>query len=179
MLSMNDNGEMKPVGMDLHEAKLHVSEQDAEAFHQSRSLYVSYDTGHGTRGCGDEMTKHQGEATARDDDGTQDSVMATGSLRKRTKPKNESSCKGTKRQLEGTLFIIGGDDGGTDDKRKAAPRTPTRGPTRWQLDLVSRCEQARQQAIIRDAEATVRDNDGTEHSVDATSHDGEGTHHQR
>jgi len=75
--SMSDDDEMQAIGMDLDEAKLHVSEQDADAFHQSRSLYVSYDTCHGNRGGGDEMSKDQDEATDRVDDGFFDSVMAT------------------------------------------------------------------------------------------------------
>ena len=97
LLFLSDDGEMQPGGMGLNEASLHVSEEDAEAFHQfldearlhvserdadafhqSRSLYVSYDTCHGTRGGGDEMSTDQDEATVRDDDVFIDSVMATG-----------------------------------------------------------------------------------------------------
>ena len=191
MLSMSDDDEMQPGGMDLAEARLHVSEQDA--FHQSRSLYVSYDTGHGTRGGGDEMpkdqdeatardddgffdsvmatgtchgtrgggghmTKHQATAIARDDDGFFDSVMATGSLRERTKSKTVSIRTGTKRPLEGTIFILDDNDDGTDHKRQAAPRTTTSGPTRWRKGLLTRCEDSRRYPIIQLAEATARDN---------------------
>ena len=172
--SISDDEEMQPIGMvldeaSLHvseedaeafhqfldEARLHVSEQDADAFHQSRSLYVSHDTCHGTRGGGDQMTKHQAAAPVRDDVGFFDSVTATGSLRKLSKPKNESIRTGTKRRLEGTVFIIGDYENGTVHKRQAAPRTSTSGPTRWRKGLVSRCAEARQQAITRGAEATA------------------------
>ena len=61
------------------------------------------------------MTKHQATATARDDDGFFDSVMATGSLRKLTKPKNESIRTGTKRPLEGTRSQA---TGGTTDEHE-------------------------------------------------------------
>jgi hypothetical protein len=63
--------------MDLEEAKLLVSEDEADDFHQSRSLYVSCDTSHGNLIGGDEMSKDHDEATARIDDGFFDSVMAT------------------------------------------------------------------------------------------------------
>lgn len=75
---ITDDDEMQAIGMDLEEAKLLVSEQDAEYFHQSRSLYVSCDTSHGNLIGGNEMSKDHDEATARIDDGFFDSVMATG-----------------------------------------------------------------------------------------------------
>ena len=187
--SMSDDDEMQAIGMDLDEAKLHVSEQDADDFHQSRSLYVSYDTCHGNRIGGDEMskdqeeataciddgffdsvmatgtchgicggrdqrTKHQAAASAFDDDGFFDSVMATGSLSKLPKPKNEPIRSGTKRPLQRTL-TIGDYEDGTDHKRQAASRTSTSGPFRWRKDLVARCLEARQQAIIREAGTTA------------------------
>ena len=47
---------------------------------------------------------------------------------------------------------ISRDDAGTQHTaRLTAPRMPPRGPTRWQLDLVRRCEEAKQQALIREA----------------------------
>ncbi len=100
------------------------------------------------------MTKHQAAAPASDDDGFFDSVMATGSLSKLTKPKNEPIRTGTKRPLQGTL-IIGDYEDGTDHKRQAAPRTSTSGPTRWRKSIVARCLEARQQAITREAETTA------------------------
>jgi hypothetical protein len=169
MLSMSDNDEMQPGGMDLDEARLHGTRGDGDE--------LPKDTCHGTRGDGDEMPKDQDEATARDDDGFFDSVMATGtchgtrgggghmtkhqatgSLRERTKSKTVSIRKGTKRPLEGTVVILDDDFDDTDDKRQASPRTTTSGPTRWRKGLVSRCEDSRRHAIPQAAEATARDN---------------------
>ena len=111
-------------------------------------------TCHGIRGGGGQMTKQQSAAPAFDDDGFFDSVMATGSLSKLPKPKNEPIRTGTKRPLQRTL-TIGDYEDGTDHKRQAAPRTSTSGSTRWRKDLVARCLEARQQAIIREAETTA------------------------
>ena len=104
------------------------------------------------------MTKHQATAIARDDDGFFDSVMATGSLRERTKCTTVSIRTGTKRPLEGTVVIFDDNWEDTDDNRQAAPRTTTSGPTRWRKGLVFRFEDSRRQAITREAEATARDN---------------------
>ena len=189
LLFLSDDGETQPVDTDVHEASIHVPDEDAEVFNQfldEARLHgtrgdgdeLPKDTCHGTRGDGDEMpkdqdeatgschgtrgggghmTKHQATAIARDDDGFFDSVMATGSLCQRTKSTTVSIRTGTKRPLEGTLFIIGDYDDGTDHKRQAAPRTTTSGPTRWRKGLVSRCADSRQQAITREAGATARD----------------------
>jgi hypothetical protein len=83
----------------------------------------------------------EGEATVRDDEGTQHSVEAPG-----------RDDNGTLHQNEAT----GRDDEGTQHQaRFAAPRTPTRRPTRWPIDLSRLIEEAVQQALGREAAAAT------------------------
>ena len=97
---MSEDGEMQPGAMDLIEPARRSPAVRRDALRRRRD---SAQRREGTRGDGDEMGKDKDEATARDDDGFFDSVMATATWRENTVPTSSAGQPAPRDRADGSV----------------------------------------------------------------------------